>query len=78
MRKFARIFDLQEGAQVLIHVEYDSNEDNFKIILQTDLEVCLAEKKISQLDEFGAYKFLEEYTKADAITFRSQMLSYLK
>lgn len=78
MPKFAKLIDLENGEQVLLTLNYNSEDDNYEIVLRTDLDVGVAEIKLGFDSEEKAKDVLEAYSLYKATKFRAQMEALIK
>lgn len=77
MAKFAKLIELDNDEQVLLTVNYNDDDDNFKVFIRTDLEGCVAQIKLGFDSEEKANKVLETYSQEQAVKFRSKMVAML-
>ena len=49
--KFAKLFDLEDGEQVLLTVEYDDDKDQYELIFKTDFNGATASMKLGYKEE---------------------------
>lgn len=77
MAKFAKLIELDNDEQVLLTVNYNDDNDNFEVFIRTDLEVCVAQKKLCFDSEEKANKLLETYSQEQAVNFRTEMVAML-
>jgi hypothetical protein len=73
MKKFAKLFELENGAQVLITIDTNDDKEVYVVCIRTDLEGGVARVKLEIEDEDETYQFLEDYTLEQAIQFHKQM-----
>lgn len=73
MGKFARLFELENDEQVLVTLDYNSEEDKHEVSIRTDLNNCVANIKAGFKSEDEAIAILERYSIDDAIAFRNDM-----
>lgn len=78
MAKFAKIIELENENQVLLTVDYDDEDDTFKVRIRTDLDGCVAQISLGFDTEEKASNLLNIYSKEKAISFRSEMEKMLK
>ena len=74
--KFAKLFDLQDKEQVLLTVNYDDDDDNYKLNITTDFGNARAEMKLGFSEEERALNAMDKYKIEDAEKFRSSMSVY--
>lgn len=78
MNKFAKLFDLENGSQVLVTREHDDDrEAPHGVALRTDLDGLDATMTMWFEDEARADEVLEKYGLDAAETFRKNMLREL-
>lgn len=70
MGKFAKVFDLDNGDQVLVSVHYDDQEDKHKLVMRTDIDGIELEIKLGYEKEDHALKILEGFSQKEAEDFR--------
>jgi hypothetical protein len=73
MAKFAKIIELENENQVLLTVDYDDDEDNYKVRIRTDLDGCVAQISLGFETEEKATNILNIYSQEKAILFREEM-----
>ena len=73
MAKFAKIIELENENQVLLTVDYNDDEDNFKVKIRTDLDGCVAQISLGFETEEKATNLLHIYSEEKAILFREEM-----
>ena len=73
MAKFAKIIELKNENQVLLTIDYDDDEDNFKVKIRTDLDGCVAQISLGFETEEKATNLLNIYSEEKAILFREEM-----
>jgi hypothetical protein len=69
--KFAKLFDLEDGEQVLVTVDYNDNEDRYELVFRTDFDGVVAQMSLGFKDEEKAVKALEKCELKRAVDFRA-------
>lgn len=79
MSKFAKLFDLENGSQVLVTREHDDDgEAPHGVAFRTDLDGIEATMTMWFEDEARADEVLEKYTLDAAETFRKNIFKDLE
>ena len=73
MAKFAKIIELENENQVLLTVDYDDDEDNYKVRIRTDLDSCVMQISSGFETREKATNILNIYSQEKAILFREEM-----
>lgn len=75
MAKFAKVFDLENGEQVLVTACYDPIDEDFKLKMQTEFDGCTMATTEMAFDEGEeAMDVLHGFTMEKARAFRDDML----
>jgi hypothetical protein len=74
MKKFARLFDLPDGAQVLLYVVFNDEDNTYELKFITDLDGILAEIIAGYQTRERAIEALEKYTLEAAQKFHNNLL----
>jgi hypothetical protein len=76
--KFAKLFNLNDGGQVVLLKDFDPEEKRFIVILCTDLEDNAAVVAIPFESKAKRDVFFQRYNKSSAGTFRRNVLEQLR
>ncbi len=71
--KFAKLFDLEDGEQVLLTVEYDDEKDQYELVFKTDFDGATASMKLGYKEESMALESMEKVELERAQELRSSM-----
>jgi hypothetical protein len=77
MGKFAKLIELDNNEQVLLTVDYNDENDNYDVVIRTDLDGITPSIKLGFETEEKALSVMENYTAETALKFRHEMLSML-
>ena len=71
--KFAKLFDLEDGEQVLLTVEYDDEDDQYQLVIKSDFDGATATMKLGYKEEHLALEEMEKFELDRAKKFRATM-----
>jgi len=75
--KFAKLFDLEDGEQVLVTIDYNDDEDHYELVFRTDFDGVVAQMKLGYDDESKAVEEFEKCElKSRAVDFRVMMTKH--
>ncbi|HUM52310.1 MAG TPA: hypothetical protein PK431_10860 [Chitinophagales bacterium] len=78
MAKFAKLFELENGEQVLVIKNYNVLKDKYEITYRTDIGGCTFETTFSHFSLKEANKVLETYTEKQALMFRTELIKMIE
>ena len=74
MKKFAKLIDLEDNAQVLLTYMYDSDDDTHYLNLSTMYDDFMGEMKLEYETEDAARKIMDDFSVEAARELRSKIL----
>jgi hypothetical protein len=74
MGKFAKIIELAFDEQVLLTVNYDDVDDNYELVMRTDVEGVNISLKLVFKDEDSALNAMDSYNSINAYKFRNEVV----
>lgn len=77
MSKFAKIFNLPNDNQVLITIDYDSEEDVTNITARSEINKMNTSMALGYENHDEAKEVFENFTESQAVTLRNQMQNIL-
>lgn len=72
--KFAKLFDLEDGSQVLISIVQDMDDDSYKVQVRTDNNGDSAKLAFGYANKKLAIDAIDNYTIKEAQKFRDSMM----
>jgi hypothetical protein len=76
--KFAKLFDLEDGNQVLITKECNEENDQWQILQRTEVNEVEAVVRLGWFDESKVNVLFDEYDISNAVGFRALVVDFFK